>query len=251
MVLAIMTGNIGSGKSLFAGKLARRGYVRVNNDEITTMVQGGEYGAYDPAKKDVYRAIELAGVDSALNAGLDVVVDRTNMKVSDRERYISIGKKYGAKIISYDFGPGTQKGLDRRQSEPNGISSNVWANVWENFFSKYASPNLSEGFDEVRTPPTSYTTFAFDFDGTICDSDFPGCGEPIQKTIREMCSLSKDLSNIIIVWTCRSGDSLAVMKKWLIDNRVPFDFINKNPVFDTGSRKIFAHHYVDDRSLSL
>jgi predicted kinase len=251
MKLYLTTGNIGSGKTLIAGKLAKTGAVRVNNDEITTMVQGGEYGAYDPAKKEVYRAIETAGISAALSGKFDIVVDRTNMKRSDRARYIEIGKRWGAKIVSIDFGPGDQHGLARRLREPNGIPSDRWQDVWENFYVSYEQPEEKEGFDSIILGPTKFKAFAIDFDGTICENAFPDFGPPIEPMVDKIRDLYRGLENIIIVWTCRSGEDVLTMRRWLIQNGVPFDAVNYNPVFETGSRKMFAHEYFDDRSTAI
>ncbi len=57
-----------------------------------------------------------------------------------------------------------------------------------------------------------------------------------------------EASKVVIIRTCRSGDYENQARKFLIDSKIPFDFINENPLFDTGSRKIFAHVYYDDRN---
>jgi len=36
-----------------------------------------------------------------------------------------------------------------------------------------------------------------------------------------------------------------------LKNKIPFDFINRNPMFNMGSPKIFAHEYLDDRNRLL
>ena len=51
MDLILMVGNIGCGKSTLANRLGKMGAVVINNDAITTMVQGGDYGRYDSNKK--------------------------------------------------------------------------------------------------------------------------------------------------------------------------------------------------------
>jgi len=50
------------------------------------------------------------------------------------------------------------------------------------------------------------------------------------------------------LWTCRSGDYLDQMRKFLIDNSIPYDFINENPMVNFGSPKIYANKYYDDRN---
>ena len=58
----------------------------------------------------------------------------------------------------------------------------------------------------------------------------------------------EDFDNIIIIWTCRSGDYLNQMRAFLLKNGIPFDFINENPIVDYGSPKVFANEYHDDRN---
>ena len=129
--LIIFTGNIGCGKSTMATELAKQGYVIINGDLITTMVQGGNYGAYDPKKKPIYHAIERAGIVTALFHKFSVVVDRTNMKASDRARHIEWGKDHGALIKSYCWGPGEIEDLNRRLKDPKGVPENQWREVFE------------------------------------------------------------------------------------------------------------------------
>jgi len=147
--LIIFTGNIGCGKSTEATELAKQGHVIINGDAITTMVQGGDYGAYDPKKKPIYHAIERAGIEVALRYGFSAVVDRTNMKVSDRARFINIGKRYDVLIRSYCWGPGDPKALDRRLKDPKGITKKQWIEVYEHMDGEYEKPTLMEGFDSI------------------------------------------------------------------------------------------------------
>lgn len=249
--LIVFTGNVGSGKSLMASKLAKRGYVIINNDAITTMVHGGEYGMYNPSMKRVYSEVEMGVIGVAFQEGFSVVVDRTCMKVSDRERYIDIGKTFGANIHSFDWGPGNEKTLNRRLANPNGIPGKQWENVHKRMAASYESPCLEEGFHSRESGPKDYFFYAFDFDGTIVKNKFPDIGKEISETTEKIRELWENVRNIIIIWTCRSGDYLNEMKAFLIKEKIPFDFINENPLVDYGSPKIFAHEYYDDRSGEL
>jgi hypothetical protein len=249
--LIIFTGNIGCGKSTLASKLAKKGYVVINMDSITAMVQGGEYGLYDAAKKPVYHSMERAGIESALSNGLSVVVDRTNMKISDRAKYIEIGKKHGANIRSFDWGVGTASDLGRRLINPNGVPAKQWHDVFKYMAGSYEPPSLDEGFDSRDGGIRSYQFYAFDFDGTIVGNKFPEIGALIPSTVKKMSTVWENYGNMIIIWTCRSGDYLNQMKAFLLKEKIPFDFINENPLVDYGSPKIFAHEYYDDRNEAL
>lgn len=248
MSMTIFTGNVGSGKSFIASKLAKMGNVIVNMDTIQQMVGGGEYGIYDKDKKDVYWAAENAVIESALKSGLSVVVDRTNMDRKRRERFIEIGKKHAREVISMNWGNGDQAGLDRRIKKPNGVPAETWNGVHSYMKKSYEPPSLAEGFDRIVEAPTRFKFHAFDFDGTIVKNKFPEIGEVIDGTVEKMNALWTELSNVIIVWSCRSGDYENQMRAFLLKHKIPFDFINENPIFEAGGRKIFAHSYYDDRN---
>ncbi len=246
--LTIFTGNIGSGKSLLASKFAKRGHAVVNMDILQQMFSGGEYGSYDPEKKSVYQATEIAAIESALSAGISVVVDRTNMDKKRRKTFIDIGKKHSATIVSYNWGDGDLHGYMRRAKNPHGVPGKTWENVHDFMKKSYECPELSEGFDEINFAPTKFRFYAIDFDGIIVQNQFPDIGEVVTETAIKMRDLWKDLSNIIIIWTCRSGDFQNQMRAFLLKEKIHFDFINENPIFNTHSNKIFAHEYWDDRN---
>lgn len=161
--LMILTGNIGCGKSTMATRMAKdEGYVIISGDAITAMVQGGDYGAYDPKKKPVYHAIERAGIMTALFHKFSVVVDRTNMKVSDRARYIFMGKFHHAVITSHCWGSGDREDLKRRLEDPKGIPEKQWRGVFDYMAGSYEEPSLAEGFDSI---------YFFNIHGGITDEE--------------------------------------------------------------------------------
>ena len=150
MELIILTGNIGCGKSTKALELAREGYVIINMDSIVTMVGGGDYKLYDVDKKSLYHAIELSILASSLSYGFFTVVDRTNMDIKRRGRYIEIGKVYNAEIISYNWGPGIEEDLIRRNKDNRGhTKKGYWNKVFEKFKKEYEEPSIGEGFDRI------------------------------------------------------------------------------------------------------
>jgi predicted kinase len=250
--MSIMTGNIGCGKSFLASKLARRdGAVVCAMDKLYELVEGRQDAQYDTAKKAIYQSTEDALIRGAFAAGLDVVVDRTLMQANRRKHFIDIGKELGARIVSYNWGAGTEADLHRRQERPRGVPAAKWSEVFTFMREQYEEPELVEGFDEILVPPPKYKFYAFDFDGTIVENaTFPAWGEIISGTVEKMNALYDDLKNVIIVWSCRSGDFENEMRRFLLEQKIKFDFINDNP-FYPGRRKIFAHEYYDDRNAFL
>jgi predicted kinase len=250
--MIILTGNVGSGKSFLASKLAVWGAVVVNMDSIVKMVLGGRYDVYDPNKKDVYRRIEEEAIRAGIESGNEVVVDRTNMDRKTRSRYINIAKSCGSLVTCYDFGSGKglfDKLIERRAKNQRNVTIRRWEKIISHFSEIYEPPSEDEGIDNILTPPEKYIVYAYDFDGTIVENKYPDIGAIKPGLKSELYELHKEINNIIIIWTCRSGENMLEMRGFLNDNNVKYDYINENPLFETGSRKIFANFYKDDRNI--
>lgn len=93
--------------------------------------------------------------------------------------------------------------------------------------------------------------WAIDFDGTLNTYNFPYAGEPIKENIAFVKKLRED-GNKVILWTCRTGESLDYAVKWCTEQGLEFDAINENlpevlELFGRiDSRKIKADYYMDD-----
>ena len=144
--MIIFVGNIGSGKSLIASKLAAKGYVIVSMDAIQSMIAGG--------KKDLYHTIESTAIESALRLGLNVVIDCTNMNSKRRERFIDLAKKYQAEPICYHFGIGNRtENIANRMKESHDMSEKSWGDVFDLMAIAYDKPNVKEGFSVIIEMP--------------------------------------------------------------------------------------------------
>ena len=204
--LILLVGNIGCGKSFLARRLAKRGAIVINNDNLLRMYHG-EY-TYEPGLVSFYKEAEDDIIKHALSSGRSVVIDRTNINTNARARFINLAKShnFNVDIVTFDFGPGQDMQLQRRIDDPQGQTIETWKSVYNMMGSKYEQPLAEEGIDKLYRAPTEFRFWGFDFDGTICEHKFPGIGPPIQSTIDKISELSKDLHNVIIIWSCRSGD---------------------------------------------
>ncbi len=72
-----------------------------------------------------------------------------------------------------------------------------------------------------------YTIHACDFDGTLCESIFPGIGKPNMALINHLIKRRKQ-GNKIILWTCRVGDRLKEAVEWCKSYGLEFDAVNEN-----------------------
>lgn len=106
---------------------------------------------------------------------------------------------------------------------------------------------------------------ALDFDGTVVAHDFPNVGIEIGATpvLKRLVEKGHD----IILWSMRSnvtdpesysdeihtqsGDFLSEAINWFKERDIPLYGINQNPdqMTWTASPKVYAHLYIDDKSL--
>lgn len=92
---------------------------------------------------------------------------------------------------------------------------------------------------------------AVDFDGTLCNANWPGVGEPNTKLINDLINMQK-AGDRIILWTCREGDALENAIRWCKEYGLAFDAINDNlteqiELYGNNSRKISCDMYIDDK----
>ena len=92
---------------------------------------------------------------------------------------------------------------------------------------------------------------AIDYDGTITekDSSYPHAGI-IREDAKRVIKKLKEQGNILCLWTCRSykNGTLQIAQDALEKEGIEFDYYNEAP-FTTGSPKIVADWYIDDRML--
>ena len=98
----------------------------------------------------------------------------------------------------------------------------------------------------------NYTVFAVDFDGTLCESVWPGIGAPNIALINRLIK-RRDRGDKIILWTCREGERLQEAVEWCKGHGLEFDAVNDNlqelkDEFENNPRKIAADVYIDDKN---
>lgn len=94
---------------------------------------------------------------------------------------------------------------------------------------------------------------AIDFDGTIVENQYPEIGGLRDGAKRVIRRLWKE-GHSIIINTCRCAEYEADAKEFLIENGIPFHYINCNLPSDIESfgmdcRKISGDIYIDDKQV--
>lgn len=99
-----------------------------------------------------------------------------------------------------------------------------------------------------------YTVYAVDFDGTLCESVWPGIGAPNMTLINHLIR-RRQQGNKIILWTCRERERLQEAVEWCREHGLEFDAVNDNlpelkAEFRNNPRKIAADCYIDDKAVN-
>lgn len=92
-----------------------------------------------------------------------------------------------------------------------------------------------------------------DFDGTIADTDYPRLG-PLRKNVVKVIQQIQMDGCKILIDTCRTGQFEGEAVKFLIDNGIPFDFVNCNlpsqiEFYGMDCRKLSGDVRIDDTNL--
>ena len=100
---------------------------------------------------------------------------------------------------------------------------------------------------------------SIDYDGTICDDEFPGHGDFKEDIINKIKEFKKHGATLILL-TCREGDHLDGAVANCKKAGIEFDAVNENApstkkwLEEEGqklSRKPHADFYLDDKALNL
>ena len=98
---------------------------------------------------------------------------------------------------------------------------------------------------------------AVDFDGTLCEHEYPAIGEANWELINAIKQATRN-NHKIILWTCRSGHYLEQAVAWCKEQGLEIASVNediesvKNSKFGKEkSCKVYADVYIDDRNMSI
>lgn len=100
---------------------------------------------------------------------------------------------------------------------------------------------------------------AVDFDGVLCEDEFPRIGDPHYEVIQLVREIM-DAGHEVVLWTARADGRLTEAVEWCEDYGLHFDAVNENATsnralyeaeYPNGTRKVYADVYLDDKSVEF
>lgn len=152
----ILIGICGSGKSTWSKNFvsdSQRGQntVIINKDKIREMLFGRYI--FKPSMEELVHDLSVKDALKALNYGINIIIDETNITKERREKWIDIVKKEMScdiKIV-YVYFTENQRNLENRMKDPRGTSSKKWEAVIESMKNRFEVPTEDELYDELIT----------------------------------------------------------------------------------------------------
>lgn len=220
-ILYMIKGIPGSGKTTLAKEMQKKNknLIRVNKDELRSMLHGGEWTHKN--EKQILKIRNMIIVDS-LTKGKSVIVDDTNFAPRHEKKLREISKIYGAefKIIDLtDVSP--ELCIKRDLKRSNSVGSQVIYRMYNKYIkNKEPQKELNPLIFDKTLP----NCVVFDLDGTLAHinnrSPYDGkscANDTVNESIASLFRWASSFVEIIIL-SGRSEDSKAETETWLKTN---------------------------------
>lgn len=140
--VVVLVGLPGCGKSWYAEKLSKEGYIVINQDTLKT------------------RDACIMQVLVALSKNQNVVIDRCNVTKSQRKWWISLAKERKAQLECVLFEPHVDlscQNAEKRKGHPNfPTDPDKIESIIRKFYESYEPPTEAEGFESITRRLTYY-----------------------------------------------------------------------------------------------
>ena len=120
MILYMLRGLPGSGKTTHAKRMVQMGVKRVNRDELRDMVDSGVYNA---GNERLIRLFATNLVLASLKQGYDTVIDNTNLKPNDELEWQTLAFRMGAKFVVIDMNVSLEECIRRDAQRDNPVGA--------------------------------------------------------------------------------------------------------------------------------
>jgi predicted kinase len=150
--IELLCGMIASGKSTYARKRADEGALVISHDDITEGLHATY--RYEPELKPLYRAVMRETARLVIEAGRDVIIDRTHLDRDSRRFWLDFASVFGVEIIAVCFPVKAAEIHARRRFEADarGRTYGEWLKAARHHESQWEAEPIAgnEGFTLIR-----------------------------------------------------------------------------------------------------
>lgn len=263
--LVILRGLQGSGKTTFAHEWVAQDpdwRFRVNRDDIRKSAYNMFWGLSHHMEGTVSLA-EVAQAEAALNAGLSVIIDATNLRARVVREWYAVANKLGVKVRVHDLLTPLEECIVNDMKREKKVGEDVIRNYNDRFFQKGKLPPVPENVEVeplgrawVPNPDLPKAVWV-DLDGTVAERVHPLAPQPVRgpfdearvgedaviEHIADLVRLLHAAGYKIIIMSGRSTDCQEESERWLIENNIPYDAIfMRRAVEDKGRKDNIVKH---------
>lgn len=263
--LVILRGLQGSGKTTFAHEWVAQDpdwRFRVNRDDIRKSAYNMFWGLSHHMEGTISLA-EVAQAEAALNAGLSVIIDATNLKARTVKEWYAVANALGVKSRVHDLTTPLEECIVNDMKRDKKVGEDVIRNYNDRFFQKGKLPPVPENIEvepmgQAWTPnPDLPKAIWVDVDGTLAERVHDDAPQPVRGPFEEhrvfedaVIEHIADLVRLlhaggykIIIMSGRTDSCQEETERWLFHHGIPYDEIfMRRTVEDKGHKDNLVKH---------
>jgi predicted kinase len=245
MKVLFLCGLQASGKSTWAKEFVKKNknWVRVNRDDLRNM--RGEY--WVPKQENLMTDWEDGAIMSALNRGLSVIIDATNLNTTFRttKKEMIRAAFPGIDISTKTFDVSVEECIRRDLIRPNSVGEKVIRKTYERY--------LKVPVEHITQDETLPGCIIVDVDGTLARMhnrspyDWKKVGQDLpNRYVMDLVQVKKAAGSYVQIFTGRDGVCLPETEAWLKRFGVPYDEIHIRPEGNQEKDSIIKRRMFDD-----
>ncbi len=257
--LILTRGIPGSGKSSWALEWVAESpesRVRLSRDDLRSMLHGKRWGLPGGAEQAITRYQHAIARD-ALDRGLDVVVDGTNLRARDVRAWQAVGE-----VLFQDFPIDVDEAVRRDADREHPVGEAVVRGFAARFTKEDGAlpvPPEPAAVDPITAPyvpdESLDQAYLFDIDGTLAHivpggrSPYDGArvGEDVvDPAVAGLLAHLEQTFHVVLV-SGRDETYRPETEAWLLDNRIRYDELHMRPAGDTRKDDVVKLDLFDSR----